>query len=106
MKRYAIIGFCLFIFSCKKSTPVDCSTVAYSSTIKPLISSKCATSGCHSGNSSIGNFTNYDNVYAYYKSGRLKSAVVTTKSMPPNNSLSSTERKQIECWINNGAINN
>lgn len=99
----------LLMWSCKKSTTTtDCSTVSvsYTSNIKPLVASKCATSGCHAAGSSDGDFTSYSGLYTKYKSGDLKKEVVTNKSMPKNGSLSTTELQQFECWIAAGAPEN
>lgn len=56
----------------------DTSTVSYISLVKPLIDSKCATSGCHDASAS-GNvkLTNYTEVFA--KKDRIKARAIDKK---------------------------
>lgn len=96
--------------SCTKNTTsnTDCSTVSvtYKTNMQPLVSSKCATTGCHNASSKNGDLTTYSGLFAKYQSGDLKREVVTNKTMPQNGSLSTAELQQFECWINAGAPNN
>lgn len=103
----------LFAAGCSKAstdttttTSVDCSTVTYSTTIKSIVNSKCTGSGCHGSGSSRGDFTVYANLYSTYKSGDLRREVITNKTMPQNSSLTSEQLRQMECWINGGALQN
>jgi hypothetical protein len=88
------------------TTTIDCSTVTYSAVIQPLVSSKCALSGCHASGSKNGDFTLYVNLFKEYSDGDLKNEVITRRSMPQNGALSDTELQQFQCWINNGAPEN
>ena len=115
MKKLA----CLFLLltslflSCKKeennnnqNQGVDCSTITYSGTIAPLVTIKCNTAGCHASGSVNGDYTSYSGIKAKFDNGSLKQRVIVEKSMPSGSSLTETQLKQFECWINAGAPNN
>lgn len=115
MKRVfcVLVSLSLIIAACKKdkddttpSNEVDCSTVTYSATIKPIINSKCAISGCHVSGFVNGDFTAYAGIKAKFDNGSLKKEVITDKTMPQGSSLSETQYKQFECWVNAGAPDN
>ena len=92
--------------ACSKSgvgcgTSIDCTGITYSGTIKPLVASKCAISGCHT---SLGTYSGLKNIA---DNGSLYSQVVSSENMPQGNiNMSCEERAQIECWLNAGAPNN
>ena len=113
MKKVLLCSGCFIIlWSCKKesetTTPTDCSSVSatYSGTIKPLVTAKCATAGCHGAGSVNGDYTTYAGLFAKHQSGALKQEVITDKTMPQGSSLSATELKAFECWIEAGAPDN
>lgn len=94
------------ILSCSKTSPacgekVDCSTVTYSGTIKPLIEDKCSLSGCHSSS-----WNTYSGILTIVNNGELYDQVVATENMPQSGSMSCEQRADVECWINAGAPNN
>jgi hypothetical protein len=74
--------------------------------IQPIIDSKCAISGCHNGNQSP-KLSSYAGVKS--NSSFIRSSV-TDRSMPPSNSaagsLSQGQIDLINCWVEDGAINN
>lgn len=82
----------------------DCSTVTYSVTIKPLFDATCLA--CHGSNSPDGALTNYSEIKAYADNGKLKSEVLTNKSMPIGNAYTSDRLAQVKCWLDAGAPNN
>ena len=105
----------IFIFSflenCKKDDlkNLDCSKVSatYSGSIKPLVTSQCATSnGCHGVGSSRGDYTTYSGLKAAADNGSLENKTINDKSMPPSGALSLDDRKKIKCWLNNSSPNN
>ncbi len=115
-KKLVLIAICIPIIfvACKKGDSpapggggtVDCSTVKFSSTILPLISSKCATSGCHDATSSNGPgpLTNYAQIFA---SRTSIVAAVSANRMPQGGPpLSDTEKATLNCWISANAPNN
>ncbi len=86
---------------------VDCVTInaKFSTDIYPLISSKCATSGCHDATASGGLiFQNYNQINA--KKDRINIRALVEKSMPPTGPLPSADINKIKCWIDGGALNN
>lgn len=99
----------VLFYACDKDlSNVNCTEVnaAYSASIKPLVQSRCLTSGCHSSGSQNGDFTTYQGLKTVAENGALEDAVIVDKRMPPNNPLSKEERKKFRCWIDQGAPNN
>ncbi len=100
----------LLLASCKKDPiaigNVDCSTVSYSSTIAPLLTSSCNTSGCHDAGSNKGDLTTYEKVSVYVNKGTFKKEVLTDQSMPTSGPLTSEQLGQVQCWLDSGAPNN
>jgi hypothetical protein len=105
----------VFFFSCNKSstTPpsggggsVDCNTVKFSSSVLPLITSKCATAGCHDAASSNGPgpLISYASIFASRNS--ILSAVTANRMPQGGPPLSSQEKSILNCWIDAGAPNN
>jgi uncharacterized membrane protein len=86
---------------------VDCTTISakYSTDISTIISTKCATSGCHNSSAAGGlvlqNYTQVKNSV-----GKINTRVLVTKDMPPGSPLSSLEMDKLKCWIQSGALNN
>jgi hypothetical protein len=118
MKKLSFILLFLmvvFIVACKKDkassgngpdgTSVDCGTVKFSSTILPLISSRCATSGCHDATSSNGPgpLTNYAQIFA--SRVQIISSVNANRMPQTGGPLSSTQKLQLSCWLDAGAKN-
>jgi uncharacterized membrane protein len=87
--------------------PVDCTTVqaTFSANVAPLVSSKCAVSGCHDATASGGLiFQNYGQINA--ANDRINIRVIMEKTMPPTGPLSPSEINILKCWIQSGAPNN
>ncbi|MCF6361182.1 MAG: SprB repeat-containing protein [Cyclobacteriaceae bacterium] len=76
--------------------------VSYSSTIRPLINTNCAISGCHNGSQSP-DFRTYDGVKA--NTPRIRE-FTQSGFMPRNGSLTEAEKNAIACWVDDGALNN
>jgi hypothetical protein len=86
------------------NNPSDCTTAKYSTVIHPIITSKCATSGCHyAGNTSPELGTH---ALDSASSVRINVRACVQKTMPPSNPLSASEVASLQCWINAGAPNN
>lgn len=117
-KASFILAFLMvvFIIACKKDdnssgngpngTAVDCGTVKFSSTILPLISSKCATSGCHDATSTSGPgpLTNYAQIFA--SRVQIISSVNANRMPQTGGPLSSAQKLQLACWSDAGSPNN
>jgi uncharacterized membrane protein len=86
---------------------VDCTTInaKFSADIQPLMTSKCATSGCHdataAGGLTLQNYTQISSV-----KDRINARAVVEKTMPSSGPLATAEINIIKCWIENGALNN
>jgi cytochrome c551/c552 len=99
-----LIGTLLLISAllgaCQKNistyTP-DCSgdTKSYSNEVDPIFQQHCI--GCHQ------NYASYAKIYADRSSIQTS---VAEGIMPPEGSLSDTQKNTILCWIENGAPNN
>jgi hypothetical protein len=82
----------------------------FSRDILPVLVSRCAGTGCHSGASPSGSvtLTNYANVAAAASNSSLLNSMKgngVTK-MPLGGSFSVCRIRQFEIWINNGYLNN
>ncbi len=87
--------------------PVDCATVPakFSADVSPIISSKCATAGCHNTTAAGGVVLQ---TYAQISAAkdRINVRCVVQKSMPPSGPLPQADINKIKCWIDAGAPNN
>jgi hypothetical protein len=94
--------------NCPTSTSVVITRTGpgFASDIKPIITTKCAISGCHNGGQSP-NLSAYSGVKS--NTARILSEI-SGKSMPPSNSpagsLTQQQINQINCWVNDGALDN
>jgi hypothetical protein len=97
-----------FMIGCSSTTepepdPIVCE-VDYSlvNDVMPIISTRCAISGCHNGTRSPdlrtkqGVLTNATSIRSQVKSGR----------MPRNSKLNSSQIAAIVCWVEQGALDN
>lgn len=86
---------------------VDCSTVnAKFIDVKPVVVSKCATSGCHNTATAAGGVVLETYSQISNTKDRIMQRAIRDKTMPPSTPLSSAEIALITCWINSGALNN
>ncbi len=90
----------LLMASCKKNSEnfvPDCSgaTKSFNADVLPIITNKCK--GCHS------QYSGYSQIAGSKSS--IRSSIVEG-SMPQGGSLSTTEKNNVICWIDNGALNN
>jgi hypothetical protein len=103
----------LLMLSCSKSqstaapepVTIDCSGTAptFSGDAKPVIQQVCITCHGRGSNNGPGELNTFDQVFN--ARGRIRAAVLSGL-MPQNATLSTTQKKAIICWIDNGAINN
>jgi hypothetical protein len=84
----------------------NCDTVntAYSARISPLISTHCATSGCHVPNGQLPDLSNYNDVAANVDI--IEQRAIIEKTMPPAGPLPPCDIIALQTWINRGALNN
>ena len=92
----------------KKNSLCDSITFTFSGTVKPILMTNCATPYCHDKNAANGDLTNYAGVKNFIDNGSFSKRVIsgTPSWMPPNGSLPEKEKNEIECWLNDGAMNN
>ena len=101
MKKIILAAACMaFLGACQKSSATfspDCgSTVkSFATDVLPVMNSKCA--GCH------GQFSSYSQIAGDKANIRSQ---IADGTMPRGASLSTTEKNNIICWIDNGALNN
>jgi ribosomal protein S16 len=90
------------------TTTTCTTTIYYSSTIAPLITTNCAVLGCHDAGSGNGDYTTITDLQADALNGKLKNRVVVVMDMPefPVKPLSAIDVNKINCWIQQGALNN
>lgn len=86
-------------------------TISYSATIAPIISTNCTTSsGCHGSGSVNGDYTTYSGLAAKATNGSLNNRVVVVKDMATfpilSTPLTTDEIGKIDCWIQQGGLNN
>ena len=122
MKIFSIIilglNSVLFMNSCAKDVGKDpallpkvlnCDSVKYSRTIKPIVMANCAIPTCHvPGGQGSGDFTTFTDFYAKAQSGALKARVIdgVPGFMPAAGRLPDDKIEKIKCWLNAGAPNN
>lgn len=98
------------LIACQKTitkepvAPIDCTTVTYTGTIKPLFDSRCLA--CNGAGSGDGSITNYAQTKTYVDNGKLKLTVLTMLSMPQGSTLTADQLGQVQCWVDAGAPNN
>lgn len=86
----------------------DSLPITYSGMIESIVTVSCATIFCHDANSDNGDFTSYIGVKAKVDNGSLRDRVIfgDPSWMPPAGQLSKEDRDKIQCWLNDGALNN
>ncbi|HEY0740517.1 MAG TPA: hypothetical protein VGD40_03610 [Chryseosolibacter sp.] len=84
--------------------------VSYLEDVRPIVTTKCAISGCHNG--SLGaerNWSDFPTFQRNAQNGNVKNYVIN-RIMPPahsqNGPLSQDQINTIACWVDEGAPNN
>lgn len=114
---FCVFYLLLFSSSCVKETgrlprPLsqqycDTTDTRYSTVIKPMMQTHCATVNCHDGSGGAPlDLNKYDDLKLFYDFGTLKSRVVDLKDMPPSAPLPDSLIQKLQCWIGKGAQNN
>ncbi len=88
-------------------TTVDCATVSakFAADVQPIISTRCAISGCHDISASGGVILQTHSQISARKD-RVYTRAVLEKSMPASGALPPAEIAKLKCWIDSGAPNN
>jgi hypothetical protein len=88
---------------CEITTNADITSgVSYATSIKGIIETNCAISGCHNGSQSP-NLSSFGSIQS--SASRIK-ARTANASMPRGRTLSQTQIELIACWVDDGALNN
>ncbi len=84
--------------------PVKKCYSSYAADIKPIVTGKCVTAGCHDGSTQLPDFNNDSIILA--KAKNIQQFVFELNIMPPANGLplSVQEKEKLKCWLDNGAI--
>jgi hypothetical protein len=98
----------------KNANTCDTSTATYAAFVSPLLSSKCATSGCHNAASASAgvNLSNYTVTKAYLTNAKsaFLGAIKHSSSFSPmpqgSAKLPDCDIAKLEAWINAGMLNN
>jgi len=115
MKRIASFLFICFFTACYYDNEEelypnsDCNTdaVSFSVQIQPIISSSCATPGCHVAGGTAGfSLETYSEIKSKVDDGSFRDRVIVQQNMPPSEDLSSCELEQLKVWLDEGAPNN
>lgn len=86
---------------------IDCASTPakFTADVFPIITAKCAISGCHDATASGGMiFQSFSQISA--AKDRINARAIVEKSMPATGILLTTEIAMIKCWIDGGALNN
>lgn len=94
-------------YACKKTKNTD-EACSYATDIKPLIARTCAHTGCHGAGSTVADFTQYAELKKRADNGRIRTNVFELAIMPPpgQEPLTTQDKENLKCWLDNGAPNN
>jgi uncharacterized membrane protein len=97
-----ISSFAVLVLACKKNqtfVPVcDGSNPTYDADISLIISQNCVQ--CHS------NYSTYAGLSSATSNGSFTKEVLTNQTIPQNSSLSEAQLNKIQCWVENGFLEN
>lgn len=92
---------------CTTTVPAQIpSGISFDASVKDIISTNCAVTGCHVAGGRSPNFEVKDNILA--NAGRIRERT-SEKTMPPpssGRSLTDEQIAQIACWVSDGALDN
>lgn len=91
-----------------RNTAPACGNISakFSSDVKSIMLSKCATAGCHDASGAAGGAVLLTYTQIAAKANRINQRCVIDKNMPTSGPLSNTEIAVVKCWIESGAPNN
>jgi hypothetical protein len=84
-----------------------CDSIKFNKYIKTIITSNCATPGCHTSGFPSGDFTGYTGIKIKVDNGTFKTRVFNSPSnpMPQNGMLPQGQLDSIKCWLDRGSPN-
>ena len=96
-----------------KKSSCDSLNVKWSTFVQPLIQTNCLNPGCHDPASGANytsgiDLTSYALVKAKVDAGKIRARVIDANPswMPQGGPLPSSDREKIDCWLQNGALEN
>jgi hypothetical protein len=90
---------------CLISSPVEVMNgTSLEDDVIPIITSNCAVSGCHDGNSGIPDWSDKDNVIE--NAANIKNLTGNGTMPPGGRSITEEEISTIACWVDDGAADN
>lgn len=105
----SIVAITGMTFSCSKSDDSNPDPIPGGSTpgpkflaVKSLVTSSCASSGCHISPANSGGINFETNASIVSNGGRIKSQAVDQGTMPPSGPLAAADKAIITNWINAG----
>ena len=123
-----VLFCCMILFSCTADklelepppepidttvVPVDtsdtviCNTCKFAEHIQPIIDLNCAFTGCHASGFGSGDFTAHSGILDKIdNNGPFDTRALINQDMPPSGPLSQADRDLIQCWLDNGALDN
>lgn len=79
--------------------PCDGTEYTYTSNVKSIIDSNCATANCHDGSNARPDYRTYDGIFAF----RIQAATrAANGSMPPSGALPDDMVEILQCWVADG----
>jgi len=110
MKKFLLQLFFTSFFFCgcvkEKTTANECSGNSFAKDVAPIIETHCAITGCHVAGFPPGDFTTYNGLHAVVENGFFQLKVLQQKIMPPADSLCDSDLRVLQCWVDQGALNN
>jgi len=105
----AVLVVIIFSFGCSKDDdmndePMDScpDEVTYENQVRPILLANCTDSGCHDGNSGVGDWSSYASISPTFTNGRFNNLVIETRQMPQGRTLSSSAYNLLKCWSEQG----
>lgn len=82
--------------------------LSYSTDIVPLIEANCIFEGCHGNREDIPDWTQHDDLASHIEEiqRRITLPLSHPDKMPRGRTISTQDREDLYCWLENGAPNN
>jgi len=81
------------------SLACDTTGVTYAADIMPIVSTKCALSGCHASGGLGPLMTDQSQFDGLASSGKIRNRVLEQKNMPPSGPLPLCEQQKIDAYL-------
>jgi len=80
----------------------------YAKNVQPVMMTSCALSGCHDAASGRTDLSSYTGVKSIVDNGNLKKRMIdgNPSFMPTSGKLADSTLSKVQCWLDNGGLNN